>query len=288
MRGLLVLLLLLAPSVLAQTASPVPLVELQGEDPPMVPPLQGAVTANLTTRVSCTLVGEGGRVGITYTVEAMPAWSQVVVSPASDVVDVTACEGGTATRHATVSVTAGDQAPAFRPTPLRIQATATGVGGRNESATATLNVTADYFSILDAVARDATKTARPGAEVEFPITLANLGNGRTRVTFVVENASDDLVIETPDALTLGSKQQGEAANSAETRVVARTKEGGMLVNRVGTFTLLLKGEHADAPPRAGDEARLTFVVTTRSDAPGPGLALVALAVVAAAYAARRD
>jgi hypothetical protein len=65
------------------------------------------------------------------------------------------------------------------------------------------------------------------------------------------------------------------------------------VNRVDTLTVLLRAEHADEPPRAGDESRLTFIVNTRTDfglrseSPGPGLALVAAGLVLAAYATRR-
>ena len=290
MRALALLVLVcLAPLAAAQVPG-VRLVRLDAEDPPPVRPLQGAVVANLTLTASCALVGDGGRIPIEYAVQDAPAWATVVVSPATDVADATACEGGVVTREATVSLTASDQAPAFRPTPVVVLAKV-GSPGRQEETSATVNVTAEYFSIVDASLAEANKVARPGEEVPYVVKLSNLGNARTRVTFEVQNASEGIFVGVPPPVVLDSKQAGGNEVSTEVSILVRTRESGGFVNRVDVATVRILAEHAADPPRAGDGTTVSLILTTRTGgangAPGPGVVLAALALALAAYVARR-
>lgn len=284
MRFPFLALLLLAPAALAQVPG-VPLVALTVEDPPMVRPLQGPVTANVTLRVSCALAADPPGAPVAYKVESAPPWATTTLSPATDVVDPASCEGGYATRTAVLGLAASDQAPAFRATPVRVSATV-GSSGRQQTATAEANVTADYFSILDVVAVETSKSVAPGAEVAFPVRLTNLGNARTRVHVELENATEGIAVARIGPLELGSKQQGDLDTTAEATVRVRAHDADGIVNRADAFTLLIRAEHAMEPARQGDTARLSFVVTTRN-APGPGLALLAAGLAVAAYAIRR-
>lgn len=287
MRALLLAALVLLPQAAAQLPD-VQLVELRAEDPPPVLPLQGAVVANMTVRVSCALVEGQGGVAIAYEVTAAPAWATVVVSPASDVADVRNCDGGYVTRDAILTLTASDMAPAFRPSPVEVRATA-GPEGRKQTANATINLTAEYFSILDVQLAESSRIVAPGGEVAFAVSLANLGNAQTRVRVEVENATEDLTVHPVDAVLLESKQQGGMRNTGELSVRVTSDAGGLYVNRVGTATLRLFAEHAGEPPRQGDSTTISFIVTTKSgaggeggnDSPlGPVVALAALALVA--------
>lgn len=303
MRRPLALLLLAAGVLLALPPSlgqVPPLVELTLEEPPIVPPLQGARVANATLRVSCALVDATGGVPIAYEIVEVPAWAVAVVSPVTDRVDATACDAGYATRVATVTVTVTDQAPARSPAPLTLRATAG--SARGEQAEATANVTASYFPLVDLSPGETVKTAPPGSVVPFQVKFTNLGNGPTRIVIARDEAdlatgtNAALTLEPVEAFTLGSRQAGDADTSRTLDVLVRTGSKGGFVNEVGVVNLLVHVQDAGTNQTA-DTLNAAFLVTTRSpilETPAPPLGLLAPALVLAAlvaaarHASKRD
>lgn len=283
MRALALLAVVLLPIAAAQVGLPPP-VELRAEEPPLVRPLQGVVTSNVTVRVSCTLTGGAG-VNIAYRVDDAPAWSAVTISPASDVANLEMCKEGYAERHATLAISASDQSPAFSPEGLTLSVTV-GDPPRQEEASVVVPLTADYHSLLDISLAETTKVVAPGDTARFPIKLTNLGNGKTRVRMILEDATEGLVVGPPGPVELGSRQQGAAATSTTVEVAVRADARGLYVNQVGVVNLRIVPEHAGEPPRAGEEGSISLLLTTKTGG-GEGARVplpVALALVAVALA----
>lgn len=226
----------------------------------------------------------GAGVNIAYRGVDAPAWSAVTISPASDVATLEMCEDGYAERRATLTISASDQAPAFSPGGLTLRVTV-GDPPRQEEASVTVAVTADYFALLDVSLAETNKVVAPGETAKFPITLTNLGNGKTRVRFVLDDATEGLTVGPPSPVELGSRQQGAPTTSTTVEVAVRADARGLYVNEVGVVNLRVVPEHAGEPPRTGEERTVSFLLTTKTgggqDARMPfpvALALVAVAL----------
>lgn len=284
---LLVLVALAVPLAAAQaplTAPEVPLVELSiGPSEAPLRPLQDVQTLPMTARVSCALLDDKGQVPVSYKVEGQPRWATVVVSPTEDVKEPAACQEGWATFEAQLTVSASDQAPAFRAAPVNVSATAGSETGR-----AQVNVTASYFSIVDVQLQETSKATAPGTEAVFPLKLINFGNDRTRVSFEVVETSGGLHATAPEPLVLDSKQQGAPLVAADVELRVQAPEGSGYMNQVGTVTYRLTSASEERPDLAGDSSTVTVLVTTKglaTPAPAP-VAWVAVAALAGVVARR--
>lgn len=285
---LLVPLLLLAPLALAQ-APEVELLSVEME-PFAEPakPLQSPVSTTLRLRVSCTLAEPTGII-VTYTVTAHPEWASVVISPAADNVPIESCSDGYASREATLTAMVSDQAPAYAPARLEVEARA-GTGSRQNTARAEAALEASYFSILDVQMPEASIVLSPGTSRDATLKVTNFGNGNTRVDVVLEPKPASLLVQVPPSFTLESKQAGGNRISEEVVVrIAAPPERGY-VNRVEAFSVKLTSSWTGAGSDKGDSSTHSWVVTVRTAAeaaekvaaiPAPAFAaLVALALAA--------
>lgn len=258
------LVLLAVPSAVAQGEVVPPFLEVRVDplDEP-VRPLSEVRETTLTTRASCLLSGDAQRVSLRYGIADAPAWVTAVVTPASDVVDARGCDGGYVTAEAAVRLTVDADAPAFTPMPVRLVVTA-GPPEREEQAETTLNVSADYFSILEVHAEEPIRVALPDSLVEVPVTVANFGNDRTRVQIELIKADTGLSVELPQVPLLGSRQHGDAETAATVDVGIRTADANGFINEVGVVLLRLRAVHAEDPSLPGDDTMLSLLVTTKS------------------------
>lgn len=290
MRGILALLLL-APVAAAQpevidwvTASVAPF-----ETP--IPPLQGAASTRVDVSASCLLADPAGQVTVAYAVVDRPSWATVVVSPSTDAKNVQSCEEGRLAFEGTLVVTVTDQAPAFAPATIALEVTAGG-GGREERAQASVDVSSDYYAILDVQLAAPQAVIRPGGHHDFVVRVSNFGNGATRVEPTLTRADEPLQVSLPSTITLGSKQQGARDIAADLVFrVAAPDEGGF-VNRVGSVDVRLQGFYALDDSRGADASTVSFLVTIRTGAtqdgePERALPLGALAPLAAIGLAAR-
>lgn len=263
-----------------------------------VKPLQGAINFGGTVSVTFDNTGQTNIVGIpvTYQVTKQPAWAQVVVSPASDVIIVaanpTSPQASTGTKTFTVSVTASDQAPAFQPDTVEITATATpgSPNAKGGSAKASVPVTAAYFSILDAQLAETIKIERPQTAVIFPLKLTNFGNANTKVSFTVQDKAENLNVPVPIPIVLQSKQAGGNQISSEVPLTVQTPYKNGYMNEVGVVTYKITSAYALDPKLAGDSTQVSVVVTTKGFyVPGPEpIFMVGLVAVAALLLRRRS
>lgn len=256
----------------------------------LVEPLKGPIQTHVTARASCLLVDQTRNVPIAYRVASAPSWATALVSPSTDAADVGACEGGYVTRTATLTVTASDQAPAFTPSAIVVEATA-GPADRAETATASVDLSAKYFPVIDVQLAESIATVAPGESHTFVVKVSNFGNADTRVEATIVDASPGLTVTPPGAVVLQSKQAGGNQISADLAFVVRTDPEGGFVNRVGLINARIVGAYATDDAQGSEESTVSFLVTTRTggekarDLPlSPLLPLVALV---AALAFRR-
>lgn len=241
-----------------------------------VKPLQAPLAFSGTT----TFTGDPGQmqnfigVPISYTVTKQPAWATVVVSPASDVVQLSQ-PGATGTVSGTrpfqVIVTASDQAPAFQADQIEITVTQ----GRVTAGTPAVSknavpITASYFSIIDVQLGEAIKVERPQTPVQFPVKVTNLGNANTKVNFEVIEKTESLQAPLPNPVTLQSKQAGGNQISADIPLTVQTPYKNGYMNEVGVVNYKLTSAYALDPKIKGDDSTVSVLITTRGFyVPGP-------------------
>lgn len=285
MRATLALLVLLAPVALAQ-APPVELatLEIRPLSAPIAP-LEDVLSTTMTLRASCALAEPTG-IPVALAVTS-PAWTTALVSPATIVLPLDACQDGWAEGEATLTVSATDQAPAFTPAALVVEAVA-GEGERTARASDAIDVTASYFSILDAQIATSLLHVAPGGAADASVKLTNFGNGLTRVAFSMAQAPPTLEVALPEPIVLQSKQEGGNAISADVPIVVRAPPEEGVVNRQETVSIRVSAAYAEDGAFQGDQSTISWVVVIRAlpesatrAAAIPGLAPLALVAVLA-------
>lgn len=285
-------LMAFAPTAQAQQSASIVVAMNAPSDP--VKPLQGP----LTFSGSVTFQGDTGGytnvigVPITYTVTKQPAWATVLVSPATDVIPVPTTPGPTfsGSRPFTVIVTASENAPAFTADQVEITATTTpGAGGKAASGKNAVPIVAGYFSIIDVQLAETIKVERPQTPVVFPVKVTNLGNANTKVTFAVQDKTENLQVPIPNPVTLQSRQAGGQQISTDVPLTIQTPYKNGYMNEVGLVNYKLTSAYALDPKIKGDESSVSVIVTTRGFyVPGPSpLLLVGLLGVAAVLLRRK-
>lgn len=273
---------LLAPLAAAQAPAPI---QAQVEPPPVAKPLGEHVEAPFTLDVSCLLASADAQpLPVRAWVAQAPAWATAVASPSTFQLDPKSCTGPRMLFHGVVAATVGQNAPAWTPASLVLGASVESVQG-NASTTAATNLSAGFYSILDATVADAVATVGPGGTHAFPVALSNHGNDRTRVSFRVLNASDWLEVGPLPDVVFDSKQQGGARTTQDVPVNVKAHGGSALTNRVGTLTVEVSGTDEHEPHAPGDSVRVSFVLTERGAAapgPSPGWIVAAVALLALA------
>lgn len=259
-----------------------------------VDPLKGPTDTTMTVRASCLLVDQTRTILIAYRVTKQPTWAAVLVSPAIDGAPVESCEAGYVTRTGTLTVTASDQAPAFLPTQIEIEAVA-GPPDRAQRAVESVGLSAKYFPVMDVQLAESIATVAPGKSHTFVVKVSNFGNAATRIESTILSADEGLTVQPPAPIILESKQAGGSRVSEDIHFVVSTREESGLVNRVGAITARIVGSYATDDSQGSDESSVSFLVTSRTGgekSPDPSLlpfptALVLVAVAIALFARRR-
>jgi hypothetical protein len=199
-----------------------------------------------------------------------PPWAAATLSPSTLHAPVDFLPSGlqpvTRTLHAFLLVSATSDAPAFTQGVLEVQAHAHGNGNlQASSGSVQVPVQADYFGALGVQAPSAL-ALRGGEGKAVPLTITNLGNAATRVSFEVAAAPAGVKVTPPGELTLESRQQGADGVTQGTAFgveAVRSFEAGPVVLRalpsyaldgevVGSATSIV----LHLTPRGGDDASL--------------------------------
>ena len=240
--------------------------EIDAFSEPIVP-LQRPGQTNVSVRVPCahTLPSFTGTT-VDLRIEQLPQWATVIANPPQFVVD--RCEPGEEYAVATGTLLAAfaATAPAVRPAPIVVRATASNGHTEDIEAQATVDVTAAYFGGLDISIEESIQNAAPGDVVTFRLNLHNFGNGVTRIHLAVAENARNATVELPDDILLESRQQGSDQTRGEmlVQVHAPDRRGPMPIS------IRVTSGHAEPPLVAGDTETITLLVhvrATRDDAP---------------------
>lgn len=244
---LLTLLVALAPAAHAQLptgpAPPVVSVELSPVQGTLAP-FQGSVTSVVTTKVSCALAAQSPQTGlaVSYTLATKPPGILGLVLPPQDVADAKACDQGFVVLHAQLSMTASAAVAAFQDAEGTVTATVSPPSGA-QSGSATIKAPVGYYGGLQLSAPEKVKQVRPGEAGDFLVTVKNVGNAASTITFAA-TATEGLTVEAVPTVTIDPA----ATSEVHVRFQAVAAEG--LVNRGDPITL-------KASPVAQKDASLT-------------------------------
>ena len=182
-------------------------------------------------------------------------------------------------------------APAFTPGQIKISATAlpnSDIAG--SKATEVLQVTADFFSMIDAQITQTIQLAKPQQQVSYPITVKNLGNADTKLFFEIVSKPDNFEVIPPQPIILESKQRGGKTTQQDVFLTIQTPYKNGYMNSVGAVTMKIRSNYALDATKIGDSTQLSVLTTTKGFyVPGPDAAffVIALGLVAVALGGRR-
>jgi len=262
-----------------------------------VKPLQGIMTMTGTYTVTYTQDAAASQVAgipVKLTITKTPPWASAVVSPATDVVPTTpgATPGASVTtspKQFSIAITATQDAPAFTPDTIEVTIqTSGGAGTTALSGKATAQVTADYFSVIDVNIPQSIQVARPQQAISFPVTITNLGNANTKVSFAIGDHDPGLIVQQPVPVVLQSKQTGGTTPAQTVQLQIQTPYKNGYMNSVGGVSYKITSAYALDPKLTGDSSAVSVVVTTKGFyVPGFELPLALALVGATALVTRR-
>lgn len=296
MRVLLLAVVALLFAPLAEAATPDPLAVSVSVGTPKEPvkPLAGFALMNVTVRFSCAHVlnaPPGTALPVKLEAKEVPSSAVVSVTPTTIYARSDTCKGTDWEGHSLVVATLTQEATALSTVRFNVTATLAGPAGTFVGKGGA-NVTAAYAGILEAAAPRTIGTTTPGNPVRFEVTLTNHANGPSKATFEETKGAAGWKFDVPAPLTL-DEHGGPLASRVVAFVVTPPDATGV-VNDVQQFDVTIRTTHADDASLEGDEAKLSFIVTSKAVGvpggnalPSPALPLVALALVAAALVARR-
>ena len=225
---------------------------------------QVAIPMTVTYIYTQTLSMSFSDTPIRLRVAALPGWADATISPSTVYAAVNELQGlsagfstqRTVTLPATLFIGATADAPAFTAAAIEVQADASANGWLSPSSTKTaISVAADYVGLTQvSVAGDLGLAA--GGSQRAPLTVTNLGNGLTTITWVLDHAPKGLEVHLPGDLALQAHQQGGARNSATTSV--RIGAPGAFDD--GDVVLLARSAYALDPNVLGDAHRVAIHV----------------------------
>jgi hypothetical protein len=154
---------------------------------------------------------------ITVEIEDTPDWCIATLSQGTLQCTIPAREDSYTTVHTQCVVQVSDDAPAFAPCPLKVRTAVQPFYGpfglipllRGVTQQDTITFTVAYKPLLQTFFPETNIIeAPPFVEVELPIWIKNLGNGRTTVVNEIVNYPEEWVVSLPDQLIIEVDEYG--------------------------------------------------------------------------------
>ncbi|MEA3201070.1 MAG: hypothetical protein QOE90_2498 [Thermoplasmata archaeon] len=271
---LMVLVLAAAPLAQAQSAMRLDVAPFTGPQP---------VLRNLTVAASvvvpCSVLQNGTASGVVALLGA-PSW--LTMEPNGTEFTVGPCGADPQVADLQLTLRLDADAPALAGANAVLEARLLG-----QRADASFPVTAAIYTLVDVSPDRTLLQGKPQSVLTFPIHVRNLGNAVTRVTFDVADAPAGWIVLQPQPVTLQSRQEGGLVTEGTVNLVVQTPHRFGSIDESATLHV-----HAIAAPALGsgpsEESNLTLTATAKGfDAPGPGVPLLVVGLVAAAALLRK-
>lgn len=246
-------------------------------------------------RVACTAERVLPPTIVVLELDRRPAWAELTIEPSMFTrPDPTLCEGHEFVFRAQLHARATEQAPAFMPELVEVEASVSQSTGASFSAKASAPLTAAFFSILDVSAKRVPVAVAPGEAGTFDLVVTNFGNANTRVDVEIEALAQGLFVGGVEPFVLQSKQAGGTTIAKTLRIeIERASESTEPVPLVVRW----RSRYALDPNLAGGagEMRLMVLVSEAQESaddpaarvPMPTIPSVLALVFALALAMRR-
>ncbi len=157
-------------------------------------------------------------VTITVDIEDTPDWCIATLSQGTLQCTIPPREDSYTTVHTQIAVQVSDEAPAFAPCPVKIHTETPSFYGpfglipflRGATSDDTVTFTVAYKPLISPLLPETNMIeAPPFVEVQLPIWIKNLGNGRTTVVNEIMHYPDGWIVSLPDELIVDVDEYGK-------------------------------------------------------------------------------
>lgn len=173
-------------------------------------------------------------------------------------------DGGSVTKTVTLTVYLTAEAPAFVQAKIRVDAIAdknSNLEGDTGSTTPTVIV--GYYSLIQATIPETLKKGSPYQQIIYPVTVTNLGNGRTKIFFDAKNIPARWQITLPAPIILESRQQGGKLTSQTVNVVIFTPYKFGYQTDVGSIKIDVTSTSAEETTIKGDSTSINTLTLSK-------------------------
>ncbi len=266
----LLLLVGLLPAAPAQSPFPDDVTVTIAPFPGPVRPVSGSASAVVTVAVSCHLTYDPVEpLAVALTIVSGPEWAVATVSPASLAFPAPAspadcAPGENVEQTATLTVSVTSAAPAFAPGSIAVRATAAARTG-DVTADGTADVEASFVAAIDLNADEPVRRGERGAPEEFRVRVENRGNGNSRVTARVREATEGWIARVPDPVLVPAGRAENVTVTFASPADGRNSPGSLRV----TFAAEYAGPQASTERAEADASFLLTVPPPPPPTPTP-------------------
>lgn len=266
-----------------------------GAGPAQIQPL--GAPGQWSCQLSVQFPGGSGGLGdpanfftVTLQDQSSPSWGNVIIAPASLIVQY--APGETVTKDFSVSIALTQNAPAFEATKVTIGGSASSGSPQGMSVAPTqLTVTPGYFNLYNVRLEQKIGQGGPQDSVKYPVVIDNFSNGDTRFEFALinqDNLPSGFQPVVPEPLVLNSKATGGEQTSGTVQFEVYTPFQNGYVNEIGAIQLKIDSFYAVDTNIRGASSQVSTLTQARGFyVPGPAAPLVALGMLGAALVLTR-
>jgi hypothetical protein len=196
-------------------------------------------------------------------------WCTASINPSQIFMPIepaTVSSGGTVTGTATVTIHVTGDAPASATPIIKIKATAATNGAFGSSTNGDgydLQIGIGYYSIIQATVPQPLQKGTPYQQITYPITVMNLGNGKTKIFFDAKNIPTGWQVTLPSPIILESRQQGGKITSQTVNVIVFTPYKTGYQNNVGSIKIDITSKYAEDTTITGDATSINTLTLSK-------------------------
>ncbi|MDD5502769.1 MAG: hypothetical protein PHH26_04810 [Candidatus Thermoplasmatota archaeon] len=274
--ALMVVLLMLASHASAQTATQTEVIV--SAPPGNLKPITDIMPLTVTVKYQWPNVGGTGSVMGTPTTIKLTAvpqgdainWCTASINPAQVYINLgaTPMQGGQQTATATLTIHVTGDAPASATPLIKVTAEAqangfNGMGLESSSGSYDVQIGIGYYSLLQATVPQTLQKGAPYQQITYPVTVTNLGNGKTKIFFDVKNVPTGWQVTLPSPIILESRQQGGKLTQQTVNVVVFTPYKTGYQNNVGSIRIDVTSKYADDTTIVGDATSINTLTLSK-------------------------
>jgi hypothetical protein len=243
-----------------------------GKLKPITQTMQLKVTVKYTWDVNMVGTQYMSPTKVAVTAQAMDSaanWCTVTVAPAEVYFSVGTpagtSPGGEGTDTSCVlTIYFSGEAPASQLAKIQVSAVAEANGALKTSDGKTfVTVQSDYYSIIQATVPQPLQKGAPYQQITYPVTVTNLGNGKTKLFFDAKNVPTGWQVTLPPPIILEARQQGGTLTKQTVNVIIFTPYKFGYQTNVGSIKIDITSQYADDSTVKGDTTSINSMTLSK-------------------------